>query len=252
MMLQARNLSVRYGAVAALDGVDLDIPERGTFLIIGPNGAGKTTLINVLTRITRPAGGTLVMDDRDLLASPAHDLAALGIGRSFQHAELFARASAIDNVLAGMHHRLHGSGWALVGNPRARRAERAARERAYGILEHLGLAEVCDVAAGALSHGYQKLVDIARALAADPRLLLLDEPFAGLTEGEIPKLVDVIRSASALRAVLIVEHHLELVLPLAERVTVLDHGEKIAEGPPEIVVRDPAVIASYLGSPAAC
>lgn len=235
-MLRCRGLTVRFGGIVPLDGIDLDVPDRGLFLVVGPNGAGKTTLLNVISRFVTPASGTLAFDGRDLLASTSNQVIGIGIGRSFQKAELFAGLSALDNVLVGLH---------AAGLP-----ERTARERARAALAALGLDAVAGATGSTLAHGYQKMVDLARALVADPKLLLLDEPFAGVTGAEVPALIAAITAAARERAVLMVEHHLELVLGLADRVTVLDFGRKISEGTPEEVRRDPAVIRSYLGGKA--
>jgi ABC-type branched-subunit amino acid transport system ATPase component len=235
-MLRCEGLTVRFGGLVPVDGLDLAVPDRGLFLIVGPNGAGKTTLLNVVSRITTPAAGSIVFDGRDLLALGASDVIEAGIARSFQKAELFGGMSALDNVLVGLHH--------------VRCTERAARERARGTLAALDLKAIANVAASALPHGYQKLVDLARALVSEPKLLLLDEPFAGVTASEVPPLLEAITAAARERAVLMVEHHLELVLGLADRVTVLDFGRKISEGAPDEVRRDPAVIRSYLGGKA--
>jgi ABC-type branched-subunit amino acid transport system ATPase component len=235
-MLRCRGLTVRFGGVVPLDDVDLDVPERGLFLVVGPNGAGKTTLLNVLSRFVAPAAGTIAFDGRDLLRCTADAIVALGIARSFQKAELFGGLSALDNVLVGLHH--------------ARLREREARRRAAAVIAALGLEEVAAAPASSLPHGYQKMVDLGRALVSDPKLLLLDEPFAGVTGAEVPALVEAITAAARERTVLMVEHHLELVLHLAARVTVLDFGRKISEGTPEAVRSDPAVIRSYLGGKA--
>jgi branched-chain amino acid transport system ATP-binding protein len=232
-MLHCKGVTVRFGGIVPLDGVDLDVPDRGLFLVVGPNGAGKTTLLNVISRFVTPAAGTLAFDGHDLLAGASNQVIGMGIGRSFQKAELFGGLSALDNVLVGLH--------------AAGLSERHARERALATLAALGLESVSGTTASTLPHGYQKMVDLARALVADPKLLLLDEPFAGVTGAEVPALVAAITAAARERAVLMVEHHLELVLDLAERVTVLDFGRKISEGTPEAVRRDPAVIRSYLG-----
>jgi branched-chain amino acid transport system ATP-binding protein len=235
-MLQCSGVTVRFGGLVPLDGVDLQVPDRGLFLVVGPNGAGKTTLLNVISRLVTPAAGSVRFAGRDLLALEPSALLHAGIARSFQKAELFVGLSALDNVLVGLDHR--------------RVPERAARMRALGMLEALGLGGAAHVTAGTLPHGYQKLVDLARALVSEPKLLLLDEPLAGVTAAEIPTLLRAIRDAARDRAVLMIEHHLELVLELAERVTVLDFGRTIAEGPPETIRRDPAVIRSYLGGKA--
>ena len=235
-MLRCSGITVRFGGLVPLDALDLTVPDRGLFLIVGPNGAGKTTLLNVISRFVAPAAGTIAFGSHDVLAHPAKDVVGLGIARSFQKAELFGQLSALDNVLAGLHH--------------ARIGERAARERAHATLAALGLTDIANVTASTLAHGYQKMVDLARALVSDPQLLLLDEPFAGVTGAEVPALVAAITAAARERAVLMVEHHLELVLDLAERVTVLDFGRAISEGTPDEVRRDPAVIRSYLGGKA--
>jgi branched-chain amino acid transport system ATP-binding protein len=235
-MLHATGITVRFGGLVPLDGVDLDVPDRGLFLVVGPNGAGKTTLLNVISRFVDPAAGRLAFDGRDLLGCAPDALIGRGIARSFQRAELFGGMSVRDNVLVGLH--------------QLRVSERDARARARATLVALGLDAVAASLASALPHGYQKMVDLARALVSEPKLLLLDEPFAGVTGAEIPALIAAITAAARERAVLMVEHHLELVLDLAERVTVLDFGKVISEGAPDAVRRDPAVIRSYLGGKA--
>jgi branched-chain amino acid transport system ATP-binding protein len=235
-MLVCRGLTVRFGGLVPLDGLDLTVADTGLFLVVGPNGAGKTTLLNAISRFVEPASGTLAFGNHDLLACAPKDVVGLGVARSFQKAELFGQLSALDNVLVGLHH--------------IRIGERAARERARATLSALGLEAVAGTTASTLAHGYQKMVDLARALVSDPKLLLLDEPFAGVTGAEVPALVAAITAAARERAVLMVEHHLELVLNLAERVTVLDFGKVISEGTPDEVRRDPAVIRSYLGGKA--
>ena len=240
-MLRCRGITVRFGGLVALEDLDFEMPDRGVSMLVGPNGAGKTTFINVLTRIYTPERGTMELDGVDLLRLSADKIIRAGIARSFQKAELFGGMTARENVLVGLQDRI-----SLFPSPR--RAELAAREKAHAILREIGLAHVADVTASSLSYGYQKMLDVARALASEPRLLLLDEPFAGVTHAEIPTLIACIAQVAKERAVLMVEHHLELVMDLAERVTVLDFGRKIAEGTPAEIRRDPAVIRSYLGT----
>jgi ABC-type branched-subunit amino acid transport system ATPase component len=235
-MLRLRGVRVRFGGVVPLDGLDFDVPERGMFLVVGPNGAGKTTMLNVLSRVVRPESGSMMLGDVDLLTLAPSAVIRAGVGRSFQRAELFGGLSARENVLVGLHHL------------RLREAE--ARKRADAMLARLGLAQVAHTRAAALPHGTQKTVDLARALVSEPRLLLLDEPFAGITHAEIPAMVAAIAEAAQRCAVVMVEHHLEVVMHLAERVTVLDFGRKISEGTAEHVRNDPAVIRSYLGGKA--
>jgi branched-chain amino acid transport system ATP-binding protein len=247
-MLVCRGVTVRFGGLVPVNGLDFDLPDRGVFMLVGPNGAGKTTFINALTRLCPLASGSIVMDGVELGMLPPHRIVAHGIARSFQKAELFAGMNALDNVLTGLHARTHSGLGGAFALPAARCEERVSRERALQALDEVGLAHVAYVPAAALPYGYQKLLDVARALVSQPKLLLLDEPFAGVTEGEVPTLVACIERAGCDRTVLMIEHHLELVMDLAQRVTVLDFGRKIAEGPPAAIRRDPAVVRSYLGT----
>jgi branched-chain amino acid transport system ATP-binding protein len=247
-MLACRGVSVRFGGLVSVDDFDLDLPKRGIFMLVGPNGAGKTTFINALTRLCPLAAGSIKMDGVEISNVSPDQVVEYGIARSFQKAEVFGGLSALDNVLVGLHAQTRTGLDGALGLPAARREEFAARERALRALEEVGLAHVARSRASRLPYGYQKLLDVARALVSEPKLVLLDEPFAGVSEGEVHTLRDCVRRAGRERAVLMIEHHLELVMDLAVRVTVLDFGRKIAEGPPAAIRRDPAVIRSYLGT----
>ncbi|HTX03389.1 MAG TPA: ABC transporter ATP-binding protein [Candidatus Acidoferrales bacterium] len=234
-MLQCEALTVRFGGVVPLDCLDFTLPERGLFLLVGPNGAGKTTFMNVLTRVCDPAGGRVLIDGTNVLALRPHEVIGAGIGRSFQKAELFGAMTVMENVMVGLDRMLL--------------PEREARKRAHEVLESFGLANKRDVRARDLPYGHQKMLDVARALVSGPRLLLLDEPLAGLTEREVPALLATVERLASERTVLMVEHHLDIVMNMAQRVTVIDFGRKIAEGPPAAVRTDPEVLRCYLGVP---
>jgi ABC-type branched-subunit amino acid transport system ATPase component len=250
-LLALEDVSINFGGLAALSGFGAQVAEGEIFALIGPNGAGKSTVFNIVTGLYRPAAGRVRFLGEDLLALAPHAIARRGVARTFQNTEVFRRLSVLDNVLVGRHARLGASvvGGAL-GLPSVRREERAAREAACELLARLGLSAVAGVDAGSLPLGAQKRLEIARALSAEPRLLLLDEPAGGLNPTETRELMDVIRRLRVEMAltILVVEHDMELVMGISDRVCVLDHGRTIACGPPRAVATDPAVIAAYLGS----
>jgi len=232
-VLSVRGAVVRFGGLVAVDALDLEIPECGVFLLCGPNGAGKTTLLNALTRLSSVGAGSATLDGVDLLRLRPHDVIQNGVARSFQRAELFGSLSVIENVMVGLN---------------SSKSAHLDRARAAALLERLDLGHVLDASPKSLPYGYQKLLDVARAMVSEPKLLLLDEPFAGITSDEAPRLIDCIVEAGKRCAVLMVEHHLDLVMKIAQRVTVLNFGRKIAEGSPTQVRDDPEVIRCYLGT----
>jgi len=251
VILGVEDLSIRFGGLAALSELDLQVAESQIFALIGPNGAGKSTVFNVLTRLARPSHGRVTFLGEDLLALPPHEVARRGVARTFQNTEVFRRLSALDNVLVGRHTHLRtGVIRAALGLPSVRREEETARETARALLARLGLDAVADTEAGSLPLGLQKRLEIARALASEPRLLLLDEPAGGLNPTETQSLMTIIRRLRDESGVtiVVVEHDMELVMGISDRVAVLDHGRKIAEGEPREIATDPAVVEAYLGS----
>ena len=250
-MLGVADLSISFGGLAALSGLGFEVRDREIFALIGPNGAGKSTVFNAITGLYRPSRGRITLDGEDLLALPPHRIARRGVARTFQNTEVFRQLTALDNVLIGRHTHLRaGVIRSALWLPGVRREEARARESAQALLARLGLADMAGVEAGSLPLGAQKRLEIARALAAEPRLLLLDEPAGGLNPTETQTLMAVIcrlRDENGL-TIVVVEHDMELVMGISDRVAVLDHGRKIAEGRPGEIATDPAVVEAYLGS----
>lgn len=253
-MLALQGVSLSFGGVRAIDQLDLCVPDGMVCSLIGPNGAGKTSVLNVVSRYYTPHAGTVRYGGHDLLALPPHRVVEVGIARSFQSPALFKNLSVLDNLLVGA---THLSKPTLIEDvlrlPRSRRHERLARERVAGVLEFLRLEAVADRVAGDLPYGHQKLVDMGRALAANPSLLLLDEPAAGMEGGQREWLAEVITRIPSRygAAVLLIDHDMGLVLTVSHRVVVMNFGSKIFEGPPGEVRHQPQVLAAYLGTEAA-
>jgi branched-chain amino acid transport system ATP-binding protein len=250
-VLHAMSVTKTFGGLTAVDDVTFDIPERSIVSIIGPNGAGKTTFFNILTGLYRPTVGRIFFQGRDITYTRPDRILARGMARTFQNIRLFATMSALENVLVGQHARLRaGLFRSILRTPGVRREERQARDKARELLEYVGLrAEVMDQMAINLSYGDQRRVEIARALASDPALLLLDEPTAGMNPEESRRLTDFMRTLRDERGltILLIEHDMKVVMGVSERITVLDHGEKIAEGAADEVRKNPHVIEAYLG-----
>ncbi|MDP8943282.1 MAG: ABC transporter ATP-binding protein [Actinomycetota bacterium] len=250
-ILEAAGVSKVFGGLVAVDGVDFAIPRRSVVSIIGPNGAGKTTFFNMLTGLYRPTAGRIWFDGAEITRKRPDVITALGVARTFQNIRLFETMSALENVLVGEHARMRaGLLGSILRTPRVRREERDARDKARETLRYVGLAESAfDELSRNLSYGDQRRLEIARALASDPKLLLLDEPTAGMNPQESGRLTEFMRRLRDERglSILLIEHDMKVVMGVSERVTVLDHGEKIAEGAPEEVRGERRVIEAYLG-----
>lgn len=249
-MLRVQQVDMRFGGVQALSGVSFDVPPGQIMAVIGPNGAGKTTLFNVISGLYRPSAGSVLWEGHDLTRVPPHRLSGLGVARTFQNPQVFDGASALQTVQIGGHRFAHrGLLSALLRMPAYLREERALRERSLQLLDFVGLAEVADEPAAEQSYGAIKRLDLARAVAAEPRLLLMDEPAAGLNGAETEQLKQMIQTIAARGiTVVLVEHDMKLVMEISHRIVVLNHGQELAQGTPSEVRNNPAVLAAYLGA----
>jgi branched-chain amino acid transport system ATP-binding protein len=248
-ILEIRKVTKQFGGLVAVDGVEFAVRRGEIFALIGPNGAGKTTLFNCITGIYAPTMGDVVYNGQNISGARPHKVAKMGIARTFQNIRLFGFMTALDNVKVGQHVRMHAKLWdAMLKTPAARHEESRVRDRAYELLRYVGIERFADYYARNLPYGQQRRLEVARALATEPQLLLLDEPAAGFTpqeKVELMKLVEKIVADGI--TVFLIEHDMKVVMSISKRICVLDHGEEIALGPPEMVRSNQRVIEAYLG-----
>jgi ABC-type branched-subunit amino acid transport system ATPase component len=248
-LLRTRGLQKNFGGVKAVSEISFDVPNGAIFAVIGPNGAGKSTLLNLISGVYRPDAGSLSFNGTDLSTMAAHLRVRLGIARTFQKIRLFRQLTVLENVIAGFHVHHTIPAWQYIVHGAAFAADRRrCREQAIQLLEFVGMSARMHVLAGSLAYGEQRMLELARALATKPRLLLIDEPAAGLNAAEVDRLLDRIRSLrEGGTTVVLVEHNMDLVMNVADRIMVMEYGRRLFEGTPAEVQKNPAVIAAYLG-----
>jgi len=248
-LLSVKGLHKSFGGVRAVRDISCEVPQGVVFAIIGPNGAGKSTMLNLISGVYQPDAGALAFAGVNLAGMPAYRRVRLGIARTFQKIRLFRQLSVLENVIAGFHIQHDVPAWQyLTHGPAFRRDQARCRTEALALLAFVGLAQRCEVPAGSLAYGEQRLLEFARALATRPKLLLIDEPAAGLNAAEVERLLDRIRATRQNGVtVVLVEHNMDLVMNVADRVLVMDYGQHLFEGTPSDVQRNPAVVSAYLG-----